>query len=118
MTVHFTAPARDWILPAPPMTPLQAIGRAAAIEYGIPASEIFGSSRLKHIVRPRQLAFWVAHRDTDASLPDIGRAFGGRDHTTILHGIRAVEARMTPDLALRAERISKTARTLAQWGDA
>lgn len=47
--------------------------------------------RGRSIARPRQVAMWIARHTTLASLPEIGRAFGGRDHTTVIHAIRVVD---------------------------
>ncbi len=100
-----TSRKRDWILPPPTLTPLQAIGHATAREFGIPPSDLFGQCRTQEIAHARQVAYLIARDMTDASFPAIGRAFGGRDHTTILTGVRAVESRMTQHLRSRIDRI-------------
>ncbi len=51
-------------------------------------SELLGKSRKRSIVRPRQLAMFLAKELTDKSYPEIGELFGGRDHTTVLHAYR------------------------------
>ncbi|MCA6238081.1 MAG: chromosomal replication initiator protein DnaA, partial [Phenylobacterium sp.] len=50
--------------------------------------------------RPRQAAMWIAKQITTRSLPDIGRRFGGRDHTTVLHAVRRIEALKQDDAVL------------------
>lgn len=56
--------------------------------------EMIGKRRSKRIAIPRQEAYWRCSKETAASLPAIGRAFGDRDHTTVLHGIRQHEQRL------------------------
>jgi chromosomal replication initiator protein len=104
MTVQFTAPRRDWVLPAIPPTPLQLIGQAAAREFGVKPADIFSGIKVREVAHARQAAFYVAREITDASLPQIGRTFR-RDHTTVIHGLQAVEARMTPRLRTQLDRI-------------
>jgi chromosomal replication initiator protein len=57
-------------------------------------TELMGDSRRQPLTRNRQVAMYVAHKMTGRSLPFIARHIGDRDHTTILHGVRAVEARI------------------------
>jgi chromosomal replication initiator protein len=52
---------------------------------------------LRNIARPRQIAMYLAKQLTPRSLPEIGRRFGGRDHTTIMHGVRKIEELMATD---------------------
>jgi len=52
------------------------------------------------VARPRQAAMWIAKQITTRSLPDIGRRFGGRDHTTVLHAVRRIEALKQDDAVL------------------
>ena len=66
---------------------------AVAEHYGLTREQIKGPSREWQYAHPRQLAMWLARGLTDRSLPDIGRHFGNRDHTTVLHAIRAVNER-------------------------
>lgn len=75
--------------------------------FGITRAELFKPCRRRSIARPRQIAMWIVRQSGRYSLPEIGRAFGGRDHTTILHGVRLVNAMMQADaefagLVLRA----------------
>jgi chromosomal replication initiator protein len=55
------------------------------------------------VVRPRQVAMYLAKTLTLRSLPEIGRRFGGRDHTTVLHAVRKIEALVSKDVALSEE---------------
>jgi hypothetical protein len=59
--------------------------------YNMPMTIFLSNRRSRDIVRARQEAMWMAHRFTKRSLPDIGRQFGGKDHTTVLHSIRQMK---------------------------
>lgn len=60
-------------------------------ELGISATELFSARRTIDIVRGRQLMMWLSKELTEASMPEMGRRIGGRDHTTVLHGIRKIQ---------------------------
>ena len=85
-----------------PLIPLtvEEIQRKVADHYGIRLSDLIGPKRPRNIARPRQVAMYLAKQLTLRSLPDIGRRFGGRDHTTIMHGIRKIEELMATDSQL------------------
>ncbi|HAQ46692.1 MAG TPA: chromosomal replication initiator protein DnaA, partial [Rhodobacter sp.] len=68
--------------------------------YSIRLSDMIGPKRLRTIARPRQVAMYLAKQLTPRSLPEIGRRFGGRDHTTIIHGVRKIEELMSIDSQL------------------
>ncbi|MPQ95653.1 chromosomal replication initiator protein [Thioclava sp. ES.031] len=70
---------------------VEEIQRKVAEHYNVRLSDLVGPKRLRAIARPRQVAMFLAKSLTTRSLPDIGRRFGGRDHTTIMHGIRKIE---------------------------
>ena len=59
--------------------------------------------RLAHIVLPRQVAMYLAKELTQKSLPEIGDAFGGRDHTTVLHAVRKITAERTTNPELNQQ---------------
>jgi chromosomal replication initiator protein len=61
------------------------------------------SPRTANVVRPRQVAMYLAKTLTLRSLPEIGRRFGGRDHTTVLHAVRKIEALVAKDVSLSEE---------------
>lgn len=67
------------------------IQRKVAEHYNIRLSEMIGPRRVRTIARPRQIAMYLAKQLTSRSLPDIGRRFGGRDHTTVMHGVKRIE---------------------------
>ena len=58
--------------------------------FGLRLSDMTSSRRDRHIARPRQLAMYLCRELTDRSLPEIGRLFGGRDHTTVLYARRKI----------------------------
>jgi chromosomal replication initiator protein len=59
--------------------------------YGLKQADLISPGRARALARPRQAAMWLAKQLTTRSLPDIGRRFGGRDHTTVLHAVRRIE---------------------------
>lgn len=71
---------------------LDTIQRVVAEYYHIRLNELTSKSRKRNIARPRQIAMALAKELTTASYPEIGSAFGGRDHTTVLHACRRMEA--------------------------
>lgn len=70
------------------------IMRTVTLETGVSKSELMSNRRDQRVVRARHKCFWLAHKNTSLSYPAIGRMFGGRDHTTIMHGVRMHEKRM------------------------
>ncbi|MGL4321963.1 MAG: chromosomal replication initiator protein DnaA [Paracoccaceae bacterium] len=79
---------------------IEEIQRRVGEHYNVRLSDIVGPKRLRTIARPRQIAMYLAKQLTPRSLPEIGRRFGGRDHTTIMHGIRRIEELMATDSQL------------------
>lgn len=79
------------------------IQKAVADYYRISLVELLSARRLRPLARPRQVAMYLSKVLTVHSLPDIGRAFAGRDHTTIIHGIRKVESLIAQDARLAAD---------------
>jgi chromosomal replication initiator protein len=70
---------------------VEEIQRKVSEHYNIRLSDIVGPKRLRAFARPRQVAMYLSKTLTTRSLPDIGRRFGGRDHTTVMHGVRRIE---------------------------
>jgi len=70
---------------------IEEIQRRVAEHYNIRLSEMIGPTRVRTVARPRQIAMYLCKYLTTRSLPEIGRRFGGRDHTTIMHGIKRIE---------------------------
>ena len=78
----------------PPIT-VRTILDAASELFTIPVEQIIGGSRRRNLVDARQIAMYVTRNKTDLSYPEIGRAFGDRDHTTVIHAVRKIESHMT-----------------------
>ncbi len=79
---------------------IDEIQKACAEHYGMKQADLISERRNRSIARPRQAAMWLAKQLTTRSLPDIGRRFGGRDHTTVLHAVRRIEALRAEDAQL------------------
>ena len=71
---------------------MDVIQARVAEHYGLTLTELLGPRRARAVARPRQVAMYLAKTLTERSLPEIGRSFGGRDHTTVIHGVRRIEA--------------------------
>ena len=76
---------------------------AVAGYYGVALKDLRGRARTKEIVLPRQVAMYLLREETDASLVDIGQELGGRDHTTVMHGIKQIERALETDTTLRTQ---------------
>ncbi|MCV2881784.1 chromosomal replication initiator protein DnaA [Actibacterium sp. XHP0104] len=70
---------------------VEEIQRRVGEHFNIRLSDLVGPKRVRQIARPRQIAMYLAKQLTSRSLPDIGRRFGGRDHTTVMHAVKRVE---------------------------
>lgn len=90
---------------------IDQIMRLSAEHFGIRISDMTGSKRTKAVAYPRQIAMYLSKKMTTKSLPDIGRAFGGRDHTTVLHAVRKIEDLSQRDASI-AEDIENLRRKL------
>ncbi|MBP7770400.1 MAG: chromosomal replication initiator protein DnaA [Candidatus Pacebacteria bacterium] len=94
----------DFIRPGEPRrVKIEDIQRIVARQYNVSRSDLLSARRTANVVRPRQVAMYLAKTLTLRSLPEIGRRFGGRDHTTVLHAVRKIEGLMTIDVALKEE---------------
>jgi chromosomal replication initiator protein len=95
---------RDLIRPQEPKrVKIEDIQRVVARQYNVSRADLLSSRRTANVVRPRQVAMYLAKLLTLRSLPEIGRRFGGRDHTTVLHAVRKIENLVTTDSALAGE---------------
>ena len=65
--------------------------------YGVTLNDLTGPTRKREITVPRQIAMYLTREMTGMSLPQIGSVFGGRDHTTVMHSCKTVEAGMSGD---------------------
>ena len=70
---------------------IEDIQRIVARHYNVSKTELLSNRRTRTIVKPRQVAMYLSKVMTPRSLPEIGRRFGGRDHTTVLHAVRKIE---------------------------
>ncbi|GAC1339013.1 MAG: chromosomal replication initiator protein DnaA [Beijerinckiaceae bacterium] len=75
----------------PKRVKIEDIQKLVASHYNVSRADILSSRRTANVVRPRQIAMYLAKTLTLRSLPEIGRRFGGRDHTTVLHAVRKIE---------------------------
>lgn len=70
---------------------IEDIQKAVAGHYNIKLSEMHSARRSRVVARPRQVAMYLAKRLTSKSLPEIGRKFGGKDHTTVMHAVKRID---------------------------
>jgi chromosomal replication initiator protein len=80
-----------------------AIIDAVAVQFGIEREKLLGRERSKDVVLPRQVAMYLIREETNASLPEIGNAMGGRDHTTVMYGCDKINDLMEQDDKLRRQ---------------
>jgi len=76
---------------------MDAVLRAVAEKFGIPPSQLKQKGNARTIVFPRQVAMYLVKELTTASLPEIGRAFGGKHHTTVMHSIQKIDQQRQHD---------------------
>ena len=79
------------------------IQRAVADEFGVTLDDMVSKRRARAVARPRQVAMYLCKTMTKRSLPDIGRRFGGRDHTTVMHAVKRIIELMATDPVLEAK---------------
>lgn len=95
---------RDLVRPQEPKrVKIEDIQRVVARQYNVSRADLLSSRRTANVVRPRQIAMYLAKTLTLRSLPEIGRRFGGRDHTTVLHAVRKIESLVGNDNVLAEE---------------
>lgn len=82
---------------------LENIQKIVARYYQLRVADLLSKRRTRNIARPRQMAMYLAKMLTQHSLPEIGEAFGGRDHTTVLHACRKIESLCETDARLRED---------------
>lgn len=73
------------------------IQKTVADHFNMKQADLLSERRTRSVARPRQIAMYLCKQHTTRSYPDIGRRFGGRDHTTVLHGVRKIEELMPQD---------------------
>ncbi len=77
--------------------------KAVANYYGLKITDIKSARRHKAIAWPRAVAMYLARTHTRDSYPDLGRAFGGKHHTTVISAVEKIASRIKDDLGLRSE---------------
>jgi chromosomal replication initiator protein len=103
--MNHCAPA-GWQFIGPYMVPgtrrilISEIQARVAAHYHIPLREMVSSRRSREVARPRQVAMFLSRELTPSSFPEIGRRFGDRDHTTVMHACRAIGTLRLLDKAL------------------
>lgn len=95
--------------PRPRKITIEMIQKEVCSYYNIEMSELLSKKRNKQLVVPRQVAMFLCRKFTDASYPQIGDQFGGRDHTTVIHAAEKVEKELDsdPELAATIDELSK-----------
>ncbi|MFG1464466.1 chromosomal replication initiator protein DnaA [Xanthobacter sp. DSM 24535] len=95
---------RDLVRPCDPKrVRVDEILRVVAKHYNVSRADLLSQRRTANVVKPRQIAMYLAKTLTLRSLPEIGRRFGGRDHTTVLHAVRKIDGLIATDRALAEE---------------
>jgi chromosomal replication initiator protein len=89
--------------PEPKKIKIEDIQKLVASHFNVSRADILSSRRTATVVRPRQIAMYLSKILTPRSLPEIGRRFGGRDHTTVLHAVRKITGLVTSDGTLSEE---------------
>ncbi len=84
-------------------TSIEDIQRKTAEFYKLDVRDFHSPQRARRVARPRQVAMYLSRKLTTRSLPEIGRRFGGRDHTTVLHACRRIEALCDEDPLFKQE---------------
>ncbi|ACB93662.1 chromosomal replication initiator protein DnaA [Beijerinckia indica] len=87
----------------PKRVKIEEIQKLVASHFNVSRADILSSRRTANVVRPRQIAMYLSKIMTLRSLPEIGRRFGGRDHTTVLHAVRKIENLASTDNHLSEE---------------
>ncbi len=105
MTIEMAATALRDLANASEMTRVRIddILRIIGRHYNVPRADLLSPRRARSIVRPRQVGMYLAKKLTPRSLPEIGRRFGGRDHSTVLHAVRKIEGLLKTDDQLARE---------------
>jgi chromosomal replication initiator protein len=87
----------------PKRVKIEDIQKMVATRYNVSRADILSERRTAVVVKPRQIAMYLSKALTPRSLPEIGRRFGGRDHTTVLHAVRKIEKAIGDDRSLLEE---------------
>ena len=85
------------------------IQKTVSEHFNLKQADLLSERRTRSVARPRQIAMYLCKQHTTRSYPDIGRRFGGRDHTTVLHGVRKIDSLLATD-----EQIARDVETLTR----
>lgn len=94
---------RDFVVTKERRIKIEEIQTAVSRHFRVARADILSARRTANVVMPRQIAMYLAKSLTLRSLPEIGRRFGGRDHTTVLHAVRKIEALLSKDKELESD---------------
>ena len=94
---------RDMLDRGEPMITIERIQEVVSAHFKVPLHLLTSSKRSKEVAMARQVAMYLSRELTKSSLPDIGRQFGGKDHTTVLHGYKQIKRLMENDGQFKAE---------------
>lgn len=104
LTLHLVQEIlKDILRPYETHLSVEIIQKKVSEFYGLKIADLNSPKRLRTIVRPRQVAMFLSKQLTAFSLPHIGKCFGGRDHTTVIHGITTIENLLQKDKTLQEE---------------
>lgn len=86
--------------------------RIVAASFGVKVSDLKGARKTREVSQPRQVAMYLCRRLTTSSFPEIGRLMGGKDHSTVVKGVKKIKAQLLkdPELAARVQTVEKTLR--------
>lgn len=93
---------RDMVKETVKIISVEMVQKVVAQHFNLPITELRAKRRTKNIVLPRQVAMYAARALTHMSLPEIGFAFGGKDHTTVLHSCKKIEQMLLEDMHLKS----------------
>lgn len=112
VTLEFAQEVFKDLIKPPQQITVDQIQKAVAKAYNIKPQDLCSARKFKYIAHPRQIAMYLARKLTNASFPDIGNKFGGKDHTTVLHAVKKIEVQIPEDNSLKntIESLEKTIR--------
>lgn len=93
---------RDFLGETPRRLTIESIQKAVADHFKLKVADLRSKRRQQSVAMPRQVAMYLARKITQASYPDIGQAFGGKDHTTVMHNVKKIQECLVHDLDLKA----------------
>jgi chromosomal replication initiator protein len=106
---------RDVIRETRKVLSLDEIQQTVAKYFHVKVTDLKAKRRTKELVLPRQVAMYLSRQLTERSYPDIGRGFGGRDHTTVMHACRQIDKLMAQDIGLKSS-VDQLAQNLTEGG--